>query len=350
MEQLQLPFGEKYEKTTQKFEYTYGSSGYDSKTEWLIKGLAPKNSLIALIGESGVGKSFVVQEAACCIESGKDFFGKKVSKGAVIVIAGEGSSGFKRRVKGWEISNEEEVDNLAIIPHSVFATEKESEINLINTIKSVEEDTGQSVKAIFIDTLNRSFQGDENSPTDMGKFIQSWDRIRNYFPELSVFFVHHTGKDVSKGARGHSSFKAALDSELLARKGGQKMSYELSNTKQKDAEEATTQLVQLSVIELDIVCDEGIPLTTLVSASSPTDVKDNEEHKSCQYFDLIKKIGTGCTRKIFRDSVKTELHPDYTRANQAAISKALKRLVDSGSIEIKKSLDSTDDDQIKIVS
>ena len=38
----------------------------------LIEDYLPENSLVALIGESGAGKTFLALDMACCIATGKD--------------------------------------------------------------------------------------------------------------------------------------------------------------------------------------------------------------------------------------------------------------------------------------
>ena len=49
--------------------------------------------------------------------------------------------------------------------------------------------------------------GNENSPEDMGKYVASCGRIREA-GGTHVMVVHHCGKDLAKGARGHSSLRA----------------------------------------------------------------------------------------------------------------------------------------------
>jgi len=55
--------------------------------------------------------------------------------------------------------------------------------------------------------------GNENSPDDMGRFVAHCDRLR-LATRAHVLFVHHSGKDDSRGARGHSLLKAAADTEI----------------------------------------------------------------------------------------------------------------------------------------
>lgn len=67
---------------------------------------------------------------------------------------------------------------------------------------------------MIIDTLNRAAPGaDENSSVDMGNLIAASKRLQSLVGGL-VLLVHHTGKDTTKGLRGHSSLYAALDGAI----------------------------------------------------------------------------------------------------------------------------------------
>lgn len=353
MNQLSFNFGREFKATgsnLETFHYTYGSVGYEQTSNWLVKGLIPTNSTVALVGASGEGKSFAIQELACCVSTGQNFLGKKTNVGSTLIIAGEGASGFKKRIKGWEIANSKSVKNLAVLPHGVFTTEEEQACMLEKTLTQIEFETGLPVVLVVIDTLNRSFQGDENTPSDMSKFIQSWDKIRLKFQSASIVFVHHTGKDTAKGARGHSSFKGAMDVELMVKKGSTPPSYILSNTKQKDAEEAESILVKLSQIDLGITCDEGLPITTLARIE-PVEITygKNKADKSCPYLTCIKQLGSNCTRRELRDYIRRELHPDFTSAERTKLSKALSKLIKSGNIALSKDAFKSDDDRFTLL-
>ena len=70
------------------------------------------------------------------------------------------------------------------------------------------------VKLIVIDTLARAFAGgNENASEDMGALVRNMDQIREA-TGANVLFIHHSGKDQAKGARGHSSLRAAIDTEI----------------------------------------------------------------------------------------------------------------------------------------
>jgi len=67
---------------------------------------------------------------------------------------------------------------------------------------------------VIIDTLNRVMPGgNENASEDMGAVIANAKKIEDAF-QCAVMFIHHSGKDDTKGSRGHSSLKGAMDAEI----------------------------------------------------------------------------------------------------------------------------------------
>jgi hypothetical protein len=72
---------------------------------------------------------------------------------------------------------------------------------------------------------------DENSGADMGSFLGNVESMRQK-TDATILLIHHAGKDMSKGARGHSSFKAALDTEITVE--GANNPRSVTVTKQRD--------------------------------------------------------------------------------------------------------------------
>ena len=103
----------------------------------------------------------------------------------------------------------------ALVPCPIDLRSGKADANaLIALIREVETEFGEACVLLVIDTLSRAMAGgDENSSTDMAQFVANVDRIRDA-TKSHVLVIHHTGKDKTKGARGHSSLRAAADTEL----------------------------------------------------------------------------------------------------------------------------------------
>jgi hypothetical protein len=78
-----------------------------------------------------------------------------------------------------------------------------------------------------------------------------------------ILLVHHTGKDVSKGLRGHSSLHAALDAAVEVSREGERREWRMH--KAKDGEDGEAHPFRLSIVEIG-TDDEGEPLTSCIIA------------------------------------------------------------------------------------
>jgi hypothetical protein len=87
---------------------------------------------------------------------------------------------------------------------------------------------------VFLDTLNRAAPtSDENSSKEMGEILEAVKNLQLAIGGL-VVLVHHTGKDVSRGMRGHSSLFAALDGAIEVHRNDEKRSWSVAKSKDAD--------------------------------------------------------------------------------------------------------------------
>jgi hypothetical protein len=202
------------------------------KREYLIKGLLDKTGMSTVFGESNCGKTFLAIDIAVHIASGNRWRGAKIRQGAVVYIAAEGGMGLAERLKAFHMHHKlGSYPPLHVIPAGIdLCNSQEDAEELIGEIQKIE-----NVQLVVVDTLSRAMSGgNENSPDDMGAFIRNCDRIREE-TKAHVMIIHHSGKDSSKGARGHSALKAAVDTEIEVKK-GDTGSVIAEITKQRDGE------------------------------------------------------------------------------------------------------------------
>jgi KaiC/GvpD/RAD55 family RecA-like ATPase len=185
--------------------------------EALIKGLLLVNTLAVIYGEPNTGKTFVAMDLALAIAAGKPWRGRRTKRGLVIYVAGEGAISVKLRVAAYRKEHPEANPGLpfCIIPQAVNFLDPESVDKLIATIRALESEAGEKAALVVIDTLSRAMNGNENAPEIMGAAVESAERIRAACAETTVVFIHHAGKDPTKGARGHTKLNAAIDTEIL---------------------------------------------------------------------------------------------------------------------------------------
>jgi|TARA_B110000495_G_scaffold144219_1_gene127157 hypothetical protein len=207
---------------------------------WLVKDFIEQDTVGLFFGDPGSYKSFLALDIAYHCATGKNWHGCKVVKGPVYYIAGEGHGGLARRQEAWFKHHKPDLSDM----HFRFTTgpmdfySSESAMLIARDIEEWAETAGNPV-LIVIDTLARNFNGDENSASEMGKFINNVnDYIRASF-ECVVLIVHHTGHGEKKRARGSMALKAGIDFEYRVEKSkSNPLGLELNCTKMKDAVES----------------------------------------------------------------------------------------------------------------
>jgi hypothetical protein len=188
----------------------------ESGGEPLIAGLLDVGAMSVWYGESNVGKTFVMLNAAWHIAAGLDWAGMKVRRGAVVYVAAEGGGGILKRLRALRARYPKvgEVP-LVVVPCPVDLGSKNADTKLLlELIREAEAVMGVKVELVVIDTLSRALAGgNENDSSDMGHLVGNLDAIR-VESKAHLAVVHHTGKDKLKGARGHSLLRAATDTEI----------------------------------------------------------------------------------------------------------------------------------------
>ena len=186
---------------------------------YLIKGWLDRAAFSVVYGASGSGKTFLALDLALHVAGGTAWHGTKVrAAGSVVYLAAEGGGAFDNRCMAW--ASEEPFAWPKTAPNFHALT---LPIDLFGS-----NDAEELVKAtadlkpilIVIDTLARAMgKGDENTARDMGIITMNVGQI---IAETGahLMVVHHSGKEASKGARGSSSLRGAVDTEISVVKEG----------------------------------------------------------------------------------------------------------------------------------
>ncbi len=239
----------------------------------IIKGLLGESEMSVIFGESGCGKSFLALELALHVALGWEWRGHRVQQRTVVYVAAEGGGGMKKRVvafrEHYELSATEMVP-LLLIPSSVDLRNPDADTDpLMAEIRAEMAKlrlAGEDLPPVglsVIDTLSRALAGgNENGPDDMGALVRNVDRIRGEM-ETHVALVHHTGKEIGKGARGHSLLRAAADTEIEVRRDEASGTVTATVTKQKDGETGAEFAFRLDQVRLG-QDEDGDVLTSCV--------------------------------------------------------------------------------------
>jgi hypothetical protein len=265
--------------------------------QWRIKKVLPETGLAAVFGASGSGKSFLVLDMLQSLAAGADWFGYKTKPCNVLYCALEGEGGIAGRVAAYRIRHGATSPNIRYLVQPFNLLEIEDITDLTKAIHA----NGKGAEVVVLDTLNRAAPGaDENDSKSMGQIIAAAKELQTLIGGL-VMLVHHTGKDASKGLRGHSSLHAALDAAIEVRRDGDRREWVIA--KSKDGQDGQAHPFRLDVVSLGID-DEG-------QAISPDTILALDELTSCVVHPLEEIEG----------SIKKALPPKS--GNQRAVWDAL---------------------------
>jgi KaiC/GvpD/RAD55 family RecA-like ATPase len=185
---------------------------YD-RPQWLLKNTLAEHEVGIVYGPSGVGKSFLALDLACAIADPavKKWDGISVATRPVYYVNLEGQGGFRERIKAYQIAKQ--AAGVPVDLEDMWLREKDFELNERNGVDDVLadiEEFGIQDPVIIVDTLAQATPGmDENKSDGMGLVLQSCNRLRHE-GNATVIIIHHSGKDETRGLRGHSSLKGAV--------------------------------------------------------------------------------------------------------------------------------------------
>jgi hypothetical protein len=225
----------------------------------LIGGLIDAAAISVVYGASGCGKTFIALDLAAHVALGWKWRERKLKKGTVVYLAAEGGLGIEERLTAFRLHFD--VDVVGVPMHVIaepidLCHSADDAVLLIQRCEAL-----FPVALIVIDTLSRVMAGgNENAPDDMGKFVANCDRIR-LATGSHILIVHHTGKDDSRGARGHSLLKAAADTEIEVHKDKASGIATAEVTKQRDHRVGDTFAFCLMPVQIGHD-DEGEPITS----------------------------------------------------------------------------------------
>lgn len=187
---------------------------------WLIPGFLPSEGVGMLYGPSGSHKTFLALDMASCLAHGiPGQWGGSIdgTKHDVLYLAGEQPKAMSRKRRpAWRewMGQQGQANRLHVVDHVPFYHATEAWLALKLEIGEM----NLKPSLIIIDTLSRFMTGmDESNTKDANMVVDFLEKLARYY-ECFVLVVHHTGKDLSKGARGSSLYHANMDVMLETRK------------------------------------------------------------------------------------------------------------------------------------
>ncbi|MCL2122659.1 MAG: helicase RepA family protein [Desulfovibrionaceae bacterium] len=206
-----------------------------------IEDLLPAQGTVILYGPSMSAKTFIALDMCFSIAMGTKWFDWKTYPCEILYVNLEGGHSIKKRIKAWMQETGEGYPDAVGFTLDRFNLLKEEDVNAIIEISP-------KGGMVVIDTMNRATPGaDENSSTDMSLIIEAADKIYRAIGGL-VVIITHTGKDITKGPRGHSSLIPAVDAAIEVRRQEKTNSRSILFKKVKDGEDGIIRNFQLKKV------------------------------------------------------------------------------------------------------
>lgn len=257
----------KDDKTKAKFEVqSLEDFGTAKSLDWLIRGLLPRAEIGVIYGEPGSGKTFWTLDLVGAMVARARWNNLPTRKSSGIYVIAEGAHGFRQRLAAYNKAKPDETLDFGIINAAPNLLSVGDVKVLLTEIKKY----ATKIDWIVIDTLSASTPGaNENSGEDMGKVLAHCKALSRHTGAM-VLLIHHTGKDASKGARGWSGIRGAVDVEIeIANCGDKERTRCATLTKLKDGgEDGQEWYFKLESISLGTEEFEGevYPITSCVVA------------------------------------------------------------------------------------
>lgn len=225
---------------------------------WLVRGVLPAQGLACLYGASASGKTFLALDMSAAVASDAEWFGCRVQAVPVVYVALEGEHGFRQRLMAWQMHQGRAIPaGLRFVLQPFDLRNRDDLAELAEAVIA----SGGAGGLLIVDTLNRASGGaDENSSKDMGTILDAAKVLQTQLGG-SVLLIHHTGKDESKGLRGHSSLHAALDAAIKVTRIADRREWTIA--KSKDDSDSDAYSFRLEVVEIG-TDEHGDPITSCV--------------------------------------------------------------------------------------
>jgi len=191
-------------------------------TKWLVKGLIPDGHAVLLLGQPHNGKSWVAEQLAVCVASGRRLFNEFDVKQGPVVLIDEDTTGnvLEERLDrlttrvGMRLSDLP-IDSRSLTGFYLWDDQKRNDlVTHLNTLPHP--------KLVVIDSLNKVMLGKNLDRTEGAtQATHYWNELKN--TGATILMVHHmtlkkssnyAGFDVTKLAMGNTMLVAGSDTAL----------------------------------------------------------------------------------------------------------------------------------------
>ncbi len=268
--------------------------------DWLVESLLPRGALASIFGPAGTCKTFIALSLALCTATGRDWCGRPVKQGPVVIVAGEGHAGIGLRIRAWLGHNNVSGEGLPLfISDSAVSIDEDAGAKALATAVDAVTAKHGPPALVIIDTRARCLNGDENEAAAVGKFIRHLDE--SLPPETTKLVIHHSGHGTKERSRGSSAWIGALDTEfVIDRTDDGRITMKCS--KQKDAEMPPPMAFKTETVVVDADLNESIILEQVDGPTGASTWRPSPAMVSAlQLLRELSTNGQGVDRVVWRN-------------------------------------------------
>jgi hypothetical protein len=228
---------------------------------YLVKGWLGSTGLSVMYGESNSGKTFFAIDLGFHVAAGEPWQGRPVKRGRVLLLAAEGAAGIPNRLAAIKEAKPDlfsrAEDNFSYMTGQFDLRSDTHREEICALVRD------QPPALLIIDTLAMTF-GDavESEAHAMALYVKQTTALGAAF-NCHVMLIHHPGKDASRGMRGSSVLRAAIDTEIMIETHARHGIGTAKITKQREGATGLTVGFELEVVELG-ADENGDPITSCV--------------------------------------------------------------------------------------
>lgn len=294
---------------------------------WAVKGVIQANSVGMLFGASGSFKSFIALDFALHVAYGMPWLGRKTRLGLPVYLAAEGGAGLMRRIAAWHKARNmdwRQCPLRVVIQPMQFGADARVLRDAIDAAGIVPTD-------IIIDTLSQTFCGEENSSTEVARYLTALGADLRAPYGATVVVVHHVGHNATERPRGSSAMLANLDWVLGCFRDEKEMVATVESVKLKDGSLCGPWSFRMDQVSLG-QDEDGDEVTSLRAAhiSGADEIlaataRSNGEPSALSR--LLMAIGTGAPEDEVRQRFYKAMPDAETDTRRQAYFRALKRAI-----------------------
>jgi hypothetical protein len=180
----------------------------------IVRELVPRRAFGEVHAESAGGKTAILIDLCLHIAAGIEYRGRRTERQPVVFVAFEGQGGIDNRVYAAALEIGIADAPFALIKIATSFKDPEVAKKVADIAGRLMRNFGGDCPVIVVDTYTAALGSGASDcdPRDVTAFIANVQQ--HLLTACSVVLTHHFGKDPSRGGRGWSGLRAALDFEL----------------------------------------------------------------------------------------------------------------------------------------